>query len=267
MRVARLPPFGLVFACLIILGFALAGFFAPALAPYGVNEVVGTSWDRISAAHPFGTDMIGRDLLSRMVLATRTTLGLAMVTLIVTMVAGVGFGLWAAYRGAWADNILSRGVDLLMALPSLILILFLVALLPRDAMWLVLIIALVEMTRVFRLTRLLALEIASRDFVDLARLRGETTLWIISYEILPNCWRPLLAEAGLRFIFIILMLSTMSFLGLGIQPPATDWGSLIRENKDGMLFGATAVLFPGGAIAILSVAIGVLIDAISRQKT
>lgn len=253
-------------ALLTVFGFALVAVFAPLLAPYDINAVVGAGWQPASSAHPFGTDMIGRDVASRMIHATRTTLGLALAIVIITMITGVTLGMLAATLGGWIDSILSRIIDLVMALPALILVLFLIAILPRDPVFLVLTIALVEMTRVYRLTRLLALEIASRDFVDAARLRGETTLWIVFYEILPNCWRPLLAEAGLRFVFSILMLSTMSFLGLGIQPPDTDWGSLIRDNKDGMLFGATAVLYPGAAIALLSVAIGSLIDAISRRR-
>lgn len=253
-------------ALLVLAGFVVVAAFAPALAPYGINEVVGPGWQGPGAAHPFGTDTIGRDLLSRVIYATRTTLSMAAAIVAITMAVGVAGGLIAALRGGLTDSLLSRFNDLVMAVPSLILVLFLIAVLPREPLVLVFVIALVEVTRVYRLTRLLAGEIASREYVEAARLRAESTLWIAFREILPNCWRPLLAEAGLRLIFSVLMLSTVSFLGLGIQPPETDWGSLIRENKDGMLFGATSVLFPGAAIAILSVALGSLIDAISERR-
>lgn len=262
----RKLTFGAWLALVITCGFGLVALLAPWIAPHGLNDVVGQGWQPPSLAHPFGTDTIGRDVLSRLIHATRTTLGLSLAILAITMLIGVGAGLVAALRGGWTDTVLSRLVDLVMAVPSLILILFLIAVLPRGPAVLVLVIALVELTRVYRLTRLIAGEIATRDYVDAARLRGESTWWIAFREILPNCWRPLLAEGGLRLIFSVLMLSTVSFLGLGIQPPDTDWGSLIRENRDGLLFGATAVLFPGAAIATLSIAIGTLIDAISERK-
>jgi len=262
----RLHP-GTLLALVTTGSFALVALLAPLVAPYGLNDVVGAGWQPPSFTHPFGTDTIGRDVLSRLIYATRTTLGLSLAILSITMLVGVGAGLIAALHGRWTDTVMSRVVDLVMATPSLILILFLIAILPRGPLTLVLVIALVETTRVFRLTRLIAGDIAAREYVDAARLRGEATLWIAFREILPNCWRPLLAEGGLRLVFSILMLSTVSFLGLGMQPPSTDWGSLIRENRDGMLFGATAVLFPGAAIAILSVAIGTLIDAVSERKS
>lgn len=258
---------GTLLALMVTLGYIATALFAPLLAPFALNEVVGPGWQPPGAGHPFGTDTIGRDVFSRLIWATRTTLAMAGAVVVLAMLSGVGAGLIAALRGGLTDQLLSRFVDLVMAVPALILILFLIAVLPRGPVELVLVIALVEMTRVYRLTRLLAGEIVTRDYIEAARLRGETTLWIACREILPNCWRPLLAEAGLRLIFAVLMLSTVSFLGLGIQPPDTDWGSLIRENKDGMLFGATSVLFPGAAIAILSIAIGALIDLVSERRS
>ena len=253
-------------AALIVALYALMAIFAPWLAPWQINDVVGEAWQPPSAAHPFGTDMIGRDVLSRMLLATRETLLLAGSATLISVFAGILLSFIATLQGGWTEHLLSRLNDLVMALPALILILFLIALLPREPVWLALVIALVEVSRIYRLARLLSAEIASRDFVDAARLRGESTLWIARHEILPNCWRPLLSEAALRFGFAILMLSTVSFLGLGIQPPATDWGSLIRENKDGLLFGAVAALFPGAAIALLLLSVGVVADGFSDSQ-
>lgn len=257
---------GTVIAAVVILLYAFAALFAPWLAPWQINDVAGAAWQSPSPAHPFGTDMIGRDMLSRMLLATRETLLLAGSATLIAVLAGISLGFIASLRGGWTEYLLSRFIDLVMALPALILILFLIALLPRAPVWLVLVIALVEVSRIYRLARLLSAELASRDFTDAARLRGESTLWIARHEILPNCWRPLLSEAALRFGFAILMLSTVSFLGLGIQPPATDWGSLIRENKDGLLFGAMAALFPGAAIAVLLLSIGVVADGFADAR-
>lgn len=258
---ARSLPLGLATALVAL--FGLVALAAPLLAPHAINDVVGPGWQAPTATAWLGTDMIGRDVLSRLVWSTRTTLALAGAATLISVGGGVVLGLLAALWSGWIEAVLSRLVDLLLSIPTLIFVLLLVAILPRQPVWLVAAVALVEITRVYRLSRLLAAEIATREFVDAARMRGETRIWIALNEILPNCWRVLLSEAALRFCFAILLLSTISFLGLGIQPPSTDWGTLIQENKDGMLFGAWAALVPGAAIAVLSLSMGVLADAIA----
>lgn len=265
MRSAR-PPLSVMLAILAVFLCFICVVFAPLIAPYGLNEIVGTSWDPPSASNLLGTDMIGRDLFSRFVWGARITILVASLAVLIAFLIGSGLGLLAGLRKGWLDMALSRFVDLVMSMPTLILAMMLLTILPRSVAFIVAIIALVEATRFFRLARLLAADIAALDYVEAAFLRGETTQWIIRHEILPNAITPLLAELGLRFIFSVLFLSTLSFLGLGLQPPMTDWGSLIKENKDGLLFGITAALLPWAAIAVLALAVTTLTDWISGRR-
>ncbi|QCJ00905.1 ABC transporter permease [Agrobacterium larrymoorei] len=247
---------GLVF----VAAFLLVALFAPFIAPHGVNDIVGASWDYPSLTAPLGTDMIGRDLLSRFIWGARVTIFTAAAATGIAYAVGTSLGLLAGLRNDWLDTILSRIVDLLMAIPTLIFALVLLTILPRSIVVIVAIMALLESTRFFRLARSVAADIAARDYIETAILRGETRLWIVYREILPNALAPLIAETGLRFIFAVLFLSTLSFLGLGIQPPITDWGSLIKENKDGLLFGVGAALIPGAAIALLAISVNMVVD-------
>ncbi|SCX22515.1 Glutathione transport system permease protein GsiD [Agrobacterium sp. DSM 25558] len=240
--------------------FLTIALFAPILAPHGVNDIVGASWDYPSLSAPLGTDMIGRDLLSRFIWGARITLFTAGAATGIAFAIGTSLGLLAGLRNDWLDTALSRAVDLLMAIPTLIFALVLLTILPRSVIFIVGIIALLEATRFFRLSRSLAADIAVLDYIETAILRGETRLWIVFREILPNALAPLMAETGLRFIFAVLFVSTLSFLGLGIQPPITDWGSLIKENKDGLLFGVGAALVPGAAIALLAISVNMVVD-------
>ncbi|MCF1475231.1 ABC transporter permease [Agrobacterium vitis] len=265
MRAVKLPLS--VILSLLTIGVCLVvTLTAPIIAPHGVNEIVGPGWEPPSTSHLLGTDMIGRDLLSRFVWGARVTILTAAAAVMIAFVAGTGFGLLAGLRKGWLDMVLSRFVDLVMAMPTLILAMVLLTILPRSVFCLVAIIALVEATRFFRLARLIAADTAALDYVEAAYLRGETTSWIILREILPNGMAPLLAELGLRFVFSVLFLSTLSFLGLGVQPPVTDWGSLIKENKDGLLFGITAALVPGAAIAVLAIAVASVVDWVSAGR-
>ncbi|WP_307236282.1 ABC transporter permease [Pararhizobium capsulatum] len=243
-----------------VAAFLLVALFAPYIAPYGVNDIVGSIWDYPSLNTPLGTDMLGRDLLSRFIWGARVTIFTAAAATGIAAAVGTSLGLLAGLRNDWLDAILSRLVDLLMAIPTLIFALVLLTVLPRSIIFIVGIIALLESTRFFRLSRSVASDIAALDYIETAILRGETRLWIVYREILPNALAPLVAETGLRFIFAVLFLSTLSFLGLGIQPPITDWGSLIKENKDGLLFGVGAALIPGAAIALLAVSVNMVVD-------
>jgi len=141
------------------------------------------------------------------------------------------------------------------------------AVLPQNLAVLIAVMAVLDSTRVYRLGRAVALDVAVMDFIEAARLRGEGRIWIIFREILPNTLSPLLAEFGLRFAFAILFLSTLSFLGLGIQPPAADWGGMIKDNKDGIIFGISAALAPGGAIAVLAVCVNLVVDWLLKRTS
>ncbi len=247
--------------------FLAVSLLAPFIAPYGVNVVVGTSWDPPSLSSPLGTDMIGRDLLSRFIWGARITILTAAAATLLACALGTSLGILAGLRRGWPDMALSRFVDLVMAMPALILAMVMLTILPRSIAFVVAIMALIEATRFYRLARLIAIDTAALDFVEAAYLRGERRRWIIFREILPNGIAPILAEFGLRLIFSVLFLSTLSFLGLGVQPPLTDWGSLIKENKDGLLFGIAAALLPGVAIAGLAIAVTTMVDWTTAGQT
>jgi len=256
---------------LLVLAAALAvALLAPLLAPYGLNEVVGGNWEPASAQSWLGTDNLGRDLLSRLIWGTRMTLLVATSATVLAFVIGGLAGFVAGICGGWIDTLLSQLNNLLMAVPTLILALVVLSVLPNGLTVLILVMAVLDSTRVFRISRSLASEIAAMDYVEIAWLRGEKLWWVVGREVLPNALSPLLAEFGLRLVFAILFLSTLSFLGLGIQPPETDWGSLLKENKDGIVFGEWSALIPGAAIVILAVAISAVLDWLqdhsSRQR-
>jgi len=246
-----------------IAGLALiifAALFAPWVAPYAENEVVGDVWAPMSADFPLGTDNLGRDLLSRLIYGARTTLLVAFLSSVLSFLIGITLSFVAAVVRGVVDQGLSRLNDLMMAIPTLIFALVTLAVLPQRLWILIAVMAVLDSTRVFRLGRAVALDIAVQDFVEAARLRGEGILWIVFREILPNALSPLLAEFGLRFAFAVLFLSTLSFLGLGIQPPTADWGGMVKDNKGGIIFGVPAALLPGAAIAMLAICVNLIVD-------
>lgn len=254
------PSLLVTFAFLVLAVFVFIAVFAPWIAPHQVSDVVGGVWEAPSATALLGTDNLGRDLLSRIIWGARITLAVAALATLIAFVAGVSLGLLAAMKRGWVDQALSRGNDLLMAIPTLIFALVVLAVLPKNIVVLVFVMAALDATRVFRVSRAVAADIAVLDYVEVARMRGEGWGWIMLREILPNAAAPLLAEFGMRFAFAVLFLSTLSFLGLGIQPPVADWGSLVKENKDGLLFGIFAALIPGGAIVLLAISVNVIVD-------
>ncbi|NNE81000.1 MAG: ABC transporter permease [Silicimonas sp.] len=247
--------------------FAFAAIFAPLIAPYEMSEIVGDVWEPMSSEHWLGTDNLGRDLLSRMIFGARTTLAIAALATIVSFTLGAFFGMAAAVIGGWSDQFLSRGVDLLMSIPTLIFALVVLSVMPANILTLILVMGILDSTRVFRLSRAVAVDVNVMDFVEAAKLRGEGRIWIITREILPNALSTLVAELGLRFIFMVLFLSALSFLGLGIQPPEADWGGMVKENKDGIIFGIPAALIPAGAIALLAISVNLVADWILNRTT
>ncbi len=242
-------------------------FAAPLIAPYGMAEVVGDVWEPSSAEHLLGTDNIGRDLLTRMIYGGRTTIFIAAAATILSFVTGTSLGLLAAVLGGWADQALSRTVDLVMSIPTLILALVILAIVPVTVPILILVMGLLDATRPYRLSRSVAVDINVMDYVEAAKLRGEGRRWIIFREILPNALSPLVAEFGLRFIFMVLFISTLSFLGLGVQPPLADWGGIVKENKDGIVYGIGAALYPAVAIATLAISVNLVADWVLNRTT
>ncbi|MGL3606727.1 ABC transporter permease [Rhizobium sp. G187] len=245
----------------------ICALFAPWIAPFGEREIVGDVWLPAGGDFLLGTDNLGRDLLSRLIYGARTTIFVALAATAISFALGMLLSFTAAVRGGLIDQIFSRFNDLMMAIPTLIFALVVLAVLPQQLWILILVMAVLDSTRVFRIGRAVALDVAVMEFVEAARLRGEGPLWIIFKEILPNTLSPLLAEFGLRFAFSILFLSTLSFLGLGIQPPAADWGGMVKDNKDGIIFGISAALIPGTAIATLAVCVNLVVDWLMKRTS
>ncbi len=258
--VARDMPLTAAFGLLVIGVYVFVAVLAPVLAPFPERAVVGTQFQPWDSTHWLGTDRLGRDMLSRLIYGARNTVGIAFATTTLAFVVGSLLGIWAALRGGWLDQGLSRFVDALMAIPSLIFSLLLLTIFGTTVMTLILVIAAVDATRVYRIARSVAQGVVVMDYIEAARLRGEGNWYLIRREILPNALAPLVAEFGLRFCFVFLTISSLSFLGLGIQPPTADWGSMVRDNATLITFGNVTPLLPAGAIALLTVAVNFVVD-------
>lgn len=261
-RAKALPLSGKVGLALVIFWLAVA-LFGPMLAPYPVGAFVAYDvFDGQSAKHWLGSDYLGRDVLSRLLSGARYTVGLAAAAALLASTTGTALALTAAVGGTKVDEPLSRFMDMLISIPSKIFSLVLVAAFGSSLGLLLLIAAFTYVPGNYRIARALAVNLAQMDYVQVARARGEGRFHIAIAEILPNMIHPLLADFGLRFVFIVLLLSGLSFLGLGVQPPDADLGSLVRENISGLGEGALAILAPAVAIATLTVGVNLLIDAI-----
>lgn len=281
-KLFRRMPVTASFGILVILIYAILAIFAPTIAPFGQEEILsranivpgGDPALGGDPAYPLGTDQIGRDILSRLIFGARNTVGIAFVTTCLAFFIGGSFGFLAATLQGWVDQVLSRSVDALMAIPALIFALLLMTIASAWAgsngglltVYMIVIIAMIDSTRVFRLARAVGLNIVVMDYIEAAKLRGEGLSYLVFREILPNAYAPLLAEFGLRFCFVFLTIASLSFLGVGIQPPLADWGTMVRDLGQFINYAAfapqvaTAPLLAAGAIALLTVAVNFVVD-------
>ena len=260
LRELRKAPISAKIGILIVLSYIFIAVFAPILSPYGESEIVASEFEPWGEKFIFGTDNLGRDMLTRLIYGARNTIGIAFVTTCLAFLIGGVCGIIAAVLGGWVDQVLSRIVDVLMAIPSLIFSLLLLTIFGTSIPVLIIIIAVLDSTRVFRLTRAVSLNVVVMDYVESARLRGERLGWITLREILPNITPPLVAEFGLRFCFVFLTIASLSFLGLGIQPPTADWGSMVRDNATLISYGDITPLLPAAAIALLTIGVNFIVD-------
>ncbi len=279
------------------LGFVIIGInlfaltFGPVLAPFTETEIIGKVWEpgiwatdcseeavnlkgacwsqlndgRTDGKAWLGTDHIGRDLFTRLLYGARNTISIALLITGLSFVVGMTFGFLAATMRGWVDQIISRVVDIMMAFPTLIFALIVLSVAGTSIPVLIVVISLLDSTRVFRLSRAVAMDITVMEYVEGARLRGEGIMWLMWREILPNTLPPLVAEFGLRFCFVFLFISALSFLGLGLQPPTADWGSMVKENSGGISFGIYNPLIPAAAIAFLTIGINLVVDWFLRK--
>lgn len=270
-RELRKAPISAWFGMLVVLGYMFCALFAPLIAPFGEADILGDSyaeWGSVATDdagnvignYVLGTDQLGRDMLSRLIYGARNTIGIAAATTLLSFLIGGSLGMFVAVFRGWTDMLVSRLVDVLMSIPTLIFALMLLSVTGPQISAIIGVIAVLDSTRVFRLTRALALNVVVMDYVEAAQLRGETTVWVMRREILPNILPPMIAEFGLRFCFVFLTISALSFLGLGIQPPTADWGAMVFENATLITYGDITPLLPAGAIALLTVAVNFVVD-------
>jgi peptide/nickel transport system permease protein len=260
-------PFSAKLGLVTITAYLFVALFAPVVAPYSETEILGGSYELWSEKYLLGTDNLGRDMLSRLIFGARNTIGIALAAVVIAFAIGGVIGMLSAILGGWYDTVISRIVDILMAIPGLVFALLILTILGTSITTLILVIALLDSTRVYRITRAAAMNIAVMDFVEVARLRGEGLWWVIRKEILPNIMAPLLAEFGLRFCFVFLFIAALSFLGLGIQPPTADWGSMVRDNATLINYDDITPLLPAAAIATLTVAVNFVVDWLLHKSS
>ena len=258
---------GLIGAAICVI-WLLVAIFGPWLAPHPVGEVVSDNvFDNLSAAYPFGTDYLGRDMLSRILVGARFTVGLALVAAVLASGMGTSFALLSVVSPKWLDELISRLMDAFISIPSKMLALIMVSAFGSSVTLLICTAVLSFTPGAFRIARSMAVNIEALEYVQVARTRGERRLYVACVEILPNMLNPVLADLGLRFGFIVLLLSGMSFLGLGVQPPDADLGSLVRENIGGLNQGAPAIVIPALAIGTLTIGVNLFIDRLSSRRS
>jgi peptide/nickel transport system permease protein len=258
--VSELTPSAMISLFIIVLSVFLV-IFGPLVSPYTEAEILtDESFQTSSKAMMLGSDFLGRDILSRLLYGIRVTLSVALAISVLSFLIGATFGFMAASLGGWADTVMSRIIDALISFPSIIIALIVVSSLGSSFPVLIITVALIDATRVFRVARALGMNIIVQDYIEAARVRGEGMGWIIFHEMLPNTRAPLAAEFGIRFTYAILFNSALIFLGLGVQPPHADLGLMVKENIQGLLFGSFAPLYPALCIGAVTISVNLFVD-------
>lgn len=269
IRLTWVGKLGVTVVCfwmvIVIIGPWIAPFHEADIMAYDSFMPIFSSTEG-EGFHLLGTDYIERDIFSRILWGARTTIGIALLATFFAYLIGVSLGIAAAVLGGWADMALSRVNDAILALPSIMLGLLIVVALGTSIPILIFTAGLIYSSSVFRIARALGQDIMVMDFVEAARVRGESMRWIIFREVLPNAAMPLATDFGLRLVFVVLFISSLSFLGLGIQPPMADWGSMVRQNLDGLGYGSYAAVWPALAIATFTISINLIVDDISASS-
>ncbi|HCL93731.1 MAG TPA: hypothetical protein DIC24_03810 [Gammaproteobacteria bacterium] len=263
----------------VLIFWAIIVVIGPTIAPYHEADILDealfivpgsdemypdTDFQPPSSIVLLGSDYLGRDTLSRILFGARTTIGISLLATLLAYLIGVTLGIAAAVGSKFLDMCLSRVNDALLSIPSIMFALVLIAALNSPGIfWLILIAGFIYAASVFRIARSLGQEVMVSDFVEAAKVRGEGLWWIITREVLPNIAMPLATDFGLRFVWVILFISSLSFLGLGVQPPMSDWGSMVKENLSGLVYGSVAPLMPALAIATLTISVNMIVDDIS----
>jgi len=269
-RKFRLSWVGWVSVAVVVFWLVICAI-GPSIAPFHEMDMDGD--DSFLPAGPgeygyfyLGTDYLSRDTLSRILFGARNTIGISLAATLIAYLMGITLGILAAVKGGWIDMGISRVNDAILALPTIMLGLIVIAALGSSIPILIGTAAVIYATSVFRIARALGQDIMVQDYVEAAATRGEGIWWIIRAEVLPNAAMPLATDFGLRLVFVVLFISSLSFLGLGVQPPASDWGSMVRENLQGLTYGSYAAIWPALAIASFTIAINLIVDDISAKS-
>ncbi len=262
LRILRKNPAALI-GTIILAFWVMMAIFGPALVPHGMNDIdSGQVWKPPSAAHPMGTDDLGRDIYSRLIIGAGQMVLLPAAAVLIAVVVGVSIGLLTGYRGGWFDEITMRVMDVWMAFPVVMLYLLIIVAIGASAVNVVIAVAVATAPAIARMARGLVLDLRSREFVAAARMRGESTSYILFREILPNMSGPILVDALVRVGYSVFSIAALGFLGLGVPPPNPDWGRMTLEGRQAMAITPTAALFPALAIASLVIACNLLADGL-----
>jgi peptide/nickel transport system permease protein len=251
-------------ACILIFWVTMA-IIGPAIVPYGINEISsGQVWKPPSAAHAFGTDNLGRDIFTRVMIGARQMVILPVLSISLAVVIGASIGLLSGYRGGWVDEVIMRIMDAIMAFPVLMLYLMIIAAVGASVVNVIIAVAVATAPGISRLVRGLVLDLRSREFIAAARMRGEPTSYILFREILPNTINPIIVDALVRIGYASFSISALGFLGLGVPPPNPDWGAMVSEARNALIITPTAPLIPALAIASLVIGFNLLADGLSE---
>ncbi len=247
---------------LLILGFA---FLGPLLAPYPATKVIGVPFGGMSNEHLFGTDYLGRDLLSRFLHGGKTLIIVSALATLLAYLIGISLGMMVGYGRGLFDLVTVAAVDLVLSVPPLVLVLVLLSATGPRLSTIIIGIAIVHLPRIVRIVRSATSEIVTQEYVEAAVARGEGLSTILRKDILPNIWTPILADIGIRFTNSVILFSSLSYLGLGQAPPAADWGLMISENRVGLMIQPWVVIVPATTIALLTISTNLLTDMVSRN--
>lgn len=250
-----------IISIVVLLFFLLIVVFAPWIAPYPEYEILTDESFALSSERMWlGSDYLGRDVFSRLLYGARVTFSVAFSIALIAFFIGCTFGFLAAVKRGLFDSVLSRVVDVLISFPAIMVALIVISGLGSSITVLIVTVALIDATRVFRVARALGMDIVVQDYIEAATVRGEKLGWIMWHEILPNALAPLAAEFGIRFTYAILFISALSFLGLGVQPPQADLGVMVKENMQGLLYETYTPLYPALCIAMVTLSVNLLVD-------
>jgi peptide/nickel transport system permease protein len=245
-----------------VLLFVLAvAFFGPLVSPHGIASAIGSPGSPPSGSAPLGTDYLGRDVLSRVLHGGLSVIWIGSAATLLSYAAGITVGLIAGYQRSLIDPVLMRGIDVLLAFPALLILLLLVAGLGSHVWVLIIGVALVQLPAIARIIRTATLEVSTRGYVEAAQARGERTPAILRREILPNIAPVVLADFGIRFGFSIILIASVNYLGLGLAPPAADWGLMIAENQQYISLNVWSMLAPAIMLAMLTICVNLIADA------